>query len=523
MPRRQIRVTGAAEPPLRTPPLTGPRTPTPAPLRAALRTLRNELGVPEEFPPEVLAEAERAAREPRRAGGPPHDATDIPFFTVDPPTSTDLDQAMHLSRRPHGYRVRYAIADVAAFVVPGSALDAEAHRRVTTLYFPDEKIPLHPPVLSEGAASLLPDGTRPAVLWTIDLDADGNPTATDVRRALVRSRAKLDYEGVQRQIDAGTAEEPLALLKEIGLLREQREVDRGGISLNVPEQEIVEREGTYELVYRAPLPAEGWNAQISLLTGMAAAELMLAHATGTGSGTGVGTGTGTGTGVGAGILRTLPAAPDGAVGRLRRTAYALRIDWPHHVSYASLIRSLDPHRPHHAAFLQECTTLLRGAGYTAFRDGAVPALTTHAAVAAPYTHCTAPLRRLVDRYACELALAAAAGAAPPEWVLAALDELPARMAEGTRRAGQAERGCVDIVEAALLRDRVGELFDGTVVDVQEREPGVGTVQLENPAVVARIEGRDGDGNGTPLPLGERLRVRLTRADPGTAKVLFAPA
>ncbi|PSM41371.1 ribonuclease II [Streptomyces dioscori] len=503
MPRRRIRATDAAE----------------TPLRAALRALRTELGVPEDFPPDVLAEAERAAREPTPPDhGTRADATDIPFFTVDPPTSTDLDQAMHLSRRPHGYRVRYAIADVAAFVVPGGALDAEAHRRVTTLYFPDGKTPLHPPVLSEGAASLLPDGTRPAVLWTIDLDADGNPTATDVRRALVRSRAKLDYAGVQRQIDAGTAEEPLALLKDIGLLREQREVDRGGISLDVPEQEIIERPapdgththgGTYELVYRAPLPAEGWNAQISLLTGMAAAELMLTH----------GTGTGTGIGTGAGILRTLPAAPDGAVGRLRRTAHALRIDWPHHVSYARLIRSLDPHRPHHAAFLQECTTLLRGAGYTPFRDGAVPDLITHAAVAAPYTHCTAPLRRLVDRYASELSLAAAAGAAPPEWVLAALDELPARMAEGTRRAGQAERGCVDIVEAALLKDRVGELFDATVVDVQEREPTVGTVQLEVPAVVARVE----SGNGTTLPLGERLRVRLTQADPGTAKVLFAPA
>ncbi|MBQ0849416.1 RNB domain-containing ribonuclease [Streptomyces sp. BH-SS-21] len=495
MPRRRIRATGAAE----------------APLRAALRALRAELDVPEDFPPDVLAEAERAAREPRppergATVGATFDATDIPLFTIDPPTSTDLDQAMHLSRRAHGYRVRYAIADVAAFVVPGAALDAEAHRRVTTLYFPDERTPLHPPVLSEGAASLLPDGTRPAVLWTIDLDADGSPTATDVRRALVRSRAKLDYAGVQRQIDAGTAEEPLALLRDIGLLREQREVDRGGISLDVPEQEIIERtapggrgDDTYELVYRAPLSAEGWNAQISLLTGMAAAELMLTHGTG--------------------ILRTLPAAPDGAVGRLRRTAHALRIDWPHHVSYARLIRSLDPHRPHHAAFLQECTTLLRGAGYTPFRDGVVPDITTHAAVAAPYTHCTAPLRRLVDRYASELSLAAAAGAAPPEWVLAALDELPARMAEGTRRAGQAERGCVDIVEAALLKDRVGELFDGTVVDVQEREPGVGTVQLETPAVVARIE----SGNGTALPLGERLRVRLTRADPGTAKVLFAPA
>src|SRR5258707_1040650 len=101
MPRRHLRVTGAAE----------------APLRAALRALRTELGVPENFPPDVLAEAERPPRLPS------YDATDLPFFTVDPPGSMDLDQAMHLSRRPRGYRVRYAIADVAAFVAPGGALD----------------------------------------------------------------------------------------------------------------------------------------------------------------------------------------------------------------------------------------------------------------------------------------------------------------------------------------------------------------------------------------------------------------
>ncbi|WP_330291449.1 RNB domain-containing ribonuclease [Streptomyces sp. NBC_00576] len=481
MPRRHIRVTGAPE----------------APLRAALTALRTEPGVPESFPPAVLAEADRAAKAPAL---PETDATDIPFLTIDPPTSTDLDQAMHLSRRPGGgFRVRYAIADVAAFVVPGGVLDRETHRRVTTLYFPDEKTPLHPPVLSEDAASLLPDRTRPAALWTIDLDTDGRTVAVDVHRALVRSRAKLDYEGVQRQLDAGTAEEPLTLLKEIGEARERLEVERGGISLNVPEQEIVEDEDahTYSLTYRAPLPAEGWNAQLSLLTGMAAAELMLTHGTG--------------------VLRTLPAAPDGAVGRLRRTAQALHIAWPHHVSYAALIRSLDPHRPHHAAFLQECTTLLRGAGYTVFRDGDLPDITTHSAVAAPYAHCTAPLRRLADRYASELCLAAVAEQPPPDWVLAALDALPQEMAEGGKRAGTVERGCVDIVEAALLADRVGEVFEGCVVDVEERKPTVGTVQLESPAVVARIE-----GDGVPLPLGERLRVRLTRADLGVAGVRFAP-
>ncbi|GGV15075.1 RNB domain-containing ribonuclease [Streptomyces spectabilis] len=481
MPRRHLRVTGAAE----------------APLRAALRDLRARLDVPEKFPAEALRDAERAAAAPRL---PDEDATGIPFFTIDPPTSVDLDQAMHLSRRAGGgYRVRYAIADVAAYVTPKGPLDTEAHRRVTTLYFPDEKVPLHPTALSEGAASLLPDQTCPALVWSVDLDADGRTESADVRRALVRSRAKLDYDGVQRDIDAGTAEEPLALLADIGRLRERLEVERGGISLDVPEQEIVEGPGgdTYELVYRAPLPADGWNAQISLLTGMAAAQLMIDSGTG--------------------VLRTLPTAPDGAVGRLRRTARALDIDWPHHVPYAALVRSLDPRRPHHAAFLQECTTLLRGAGYTAFSGGEVPDLTTHAAVAAPYAHCTAPLRRLVDRYASELCLAACADAAPPEWVLAALPALPKEMAEGTRRGNAVERACVDIVEAALLKDRVGEVFDAVVVDVKEAEPAVGTVQLTAPAVVARIEA------GTPLPLGERLRVRLARAEPGEATVLFTPA
>ncbi|MFD8827183.1 RNB domain-containing ribonuclease [Streptomyces sp. NPDC059605] len=480
MPRRHLRMTGPAD----------------TSLGAALRGLRTELDLPDGFPPDVLAEAARAAGDP--AVRAHEDATDLPFFTIDPPGATDLDQAMHLERRRHGYRVHYAIADVAAFVRPGGALDTEAHRRVTTLYFPDGKVPLHPTTLSEDAASLLPGGVRPAVLWRIDLDAEGAVVTTSVRRALVRSRARLDYAGVQRQIDTGTAEESPALLRDVGRLRQEQETARGGISLDVPEQEVVERHGTYGLAYRAPLPTEAWNAQISLLTGMAAAHLM--KETGTG------------------ILRTLPVAPDGAVARLRRSAEALRIDWPHHVPYARLVRSLDPRRGDHAAFLQECTTLLRGAGYTVFEHGELPVPAVHAAVADLYTHCTAPLRRLVDRYAAELCLAADADRNPPEWVLAALPGLPKEMAGGTARANTVERECVDLVEAALLKDRVGEVFDGYVVDVKDQEPTVGTVHVVDPAVVARIDGGD-----TKLPLGERLRVRLDRADPGSAKVLFVPA
>ncbi|MCP9959184.1 MULTISPECIES: RNB domain-containing ribonuclease [Streptomyces] len=480
MPRRRLHVTGAAE----------------TPLRAALRALRDGPDIPRAFPPDALAEAEAAAKSPRLPG---RDATDLPLFTIDPPGSTDLDQAMHLARRADGgYRVHYAITDVAAFVTPSGAVDAEAHRRVLTLYLPDGRVPLHPPVLSEGAASLLPGRTVPALLWRIDLDAYGRRVATDVGRALVRSRVRLDYATVQQRIDAGTAEEPLTLLRDIGRLREDLEVQRGGVSLNVPEQEIVEEDGAYRLVYRAPRPADGWNAQISLLAGMAAADLMTA--------------------AGTGVLRTLPTAPDGAVARLRRSAKALGVDWPHHVPYAALVRTLDPNLPRHAAFLQDCTALLRGAGYTVFTDGNLPALALHAAVADEYTHCTAPLRRLVDRYAGELCVAAVEGREPPEWVRTALAALPAEMAEGSRRANRVERECVDIVESALLMDRVGEVFAGTVVDVRDDDPTVGTVHLEDPAVVARLEGA-----GTPLPLGERLDVRLTQAYPGREKALFAPA
>ncbi|MFF3558484.1 RNB domain-containing ribonuclease [Streptomyces sp. NPDC002574] len=480
MPRRPLRVKAADGEPLRT----------------ALSALRTELHVPAAFPPAVLAEAEQAAGAPGLDGH--EDATGLPLFTIDPPGSRDLDQAMHLARRDGGYRVHYAIADVAAFVAPGGAIDTEAQRRVTTLYFPDVRVPLHPTVLSEDAASLLPGRDRLALLWRIDLDADGGVTGVDVRRARVRSRARLDYAGVQRDLDDGTAEEPLTLLRTIGRLRQEQERRRGGISLDVPEQEVIERGDGYALEYRAPLPAESWNAQISLLAGMAAAGLMIA--------------------AGTGILRTLPLAPHGEVARLRRVAQALHIDWPHMTSYAELIRSLDPARTGHAAFLHEATSLFRGADYTPFWPGHPASPLLHAAVADAYTHCTAPLRRLVDRYAGEFCLAASAGRTPPEWVTDAYRDLPHRMRTGSQLASRIEGASVSIVEAALLEDRVGEVFDAYVIDVRENDPTAGTVHLRDPAVVARVRGGD-----TPLALGEPLRVRLTEADVARHTLLFAPA
>jgi exoribonuclease R len=460
-----------------------------AALRAGFAALRADLGLPEGFPRDVLAEADEAAQ---LVQPPDEDLTALPFLTVDPPGSMDLDQAMHLERRGDGYRVRYAIADVAAFVRPGGAIDAEAHRRGETLYSPDTRTPLHPPSLSEGAASLLPGQVRPALLWTLDLDADGAQQAVAVRRALVRSVDRLDYAQVQEAVDNGRADQRLVLLAEVGALRKALEVARGGVSLPLADQEVVGDGDSFRLEYRVALPSESWNEQISLMTGMAAAGLMLD--------------------AGIGVLRTLPPAPNGAIRTLRRAAAALGVAWPEHASYAEVIRGLDPANPRHAALVESATALLRGAGYTAF-DGAPPALTTHAAVAAPYAHATAPLRRLVDRYVGAVCLAVSAGDPVPDWARAALPAVPATMAECDRRAGELERQCVALMEAVALRDDVGASFDAVVVDVHEK--GGGTVVLDEPAVRAPCDGQ--------LPLGERVRVRLVEADPGRRSVRFALA
>ena len=461
-------------------------------LAEGVAALHRELGVTPVFPPEVEAEAAAAVRSPRL---PEVDRTDLPFVTIDPDGARDLDQAVHLERRGTGYRVWYAIADVAAFVRPGGAVDEEAHRRGETLYGVSGKVPLHPPRLSEGACSLLPDGPRPAVLWRIDLDASGERTGVHVERALVRSRAQLSYAEVQAALDAGTAAPGLALLREVGERRSALEEERGGVSLPLPDQEVELAGDRLHLAFRSPLPVENWNAQVSLLTGTAAASLMLEGEVG--------------------VLRTLPPPDPRDVARLRRVAAALRVSWPEPLGYPEFIRVLDPARADDAAVLTASASLLRGSGYVAFA-GSVPERHEHAALATTYSHVTAPLRRLVDRYGSEVCLALCAGRPVPEWVTDRLVELPATMRSTGARAGQYERGVLDLVEAVLLRDRLGEDFDAMVVDVDDRDPRRGQVMLRDPAVAARVDGQ------APMPLGTDVVVRLVEADPVRRAVRFQP-
>ena len=440
--------------------------------------IRAQAGVVSDFAADVVAEAQEAAARAGDGAADGRPRVELPFVTIDPPGSRDLDQALHIERRGEGHRVSYAIADVGSFVVAGGPLDGAAHARGVTVYSPDSKAPLLPPVLSEGAASLLPGQWSPAVLWTLDLDGSGELVATAVQRASVRSAAQHTYADVPPELEP--------LLREVGERRLALERRRGGVRLNVPEQEVAGEGGSWTVHYRAPLPSEDWNAQVSLLTGMAAAELMLKGGTG--------------------LLRTQPDPDPKALARLRHQAGALGVAWPGDQDYAGFIASLDPALPAHAALMQEATGVGRGAHYTAF-DGEPPAERMHFAVAAPYAHATAPLRRLQDRYVSECCLAASAGTAPPDWVRAGLRALPDVMAGADRRANAVERGCVDLVEAVLLEGREGELFDAVVIDEA-------LVQLREPAVRGRLSA------GGP-PAGTPVKARLERADPATRSVLFS--
>ena len=527
-------------------------TAPPAEVVRALDELRARYEVPTAFPPEALAEAEAAATSwaqdgpARLLADGARDARDLDLVTIDPPGSMDLDQAVllerlsaqtetgsaadrttdtaatgHVSGLSATYRIHYAIASLATFVTPGGALDAELSRRGETIYAPDAATPLHPEVLSHGAASLLEDVDRPACLWTIDLDARGEVVSARVERALVRSRARLTYGQVQAAIDGeGTLPSSAptdlpGLLAEIGRLRLEREIARGGISMTTPEQvvevtEAAESAGDsesaeapgpsgYRLAYRVPVPAEQYNAQISLLTGMCAARIMVE--------------------CGVGILRTLPPARPEDYARLRRVAAALGIDWPAAQPYPELVRGLDHAIPAHAAFMEQAMSLFRGSGYLAFGVGGVgvPAddeaadseEAVHSAIAARYAHVTAPLRRLVDRYGEEVCIAACAQAPVPEWVLQALPDLPGIMEQTGKRARAIGRGALTALEALVLRGHEDEVFDGVITS--ERE-GRGELVLTEPAVVTEV--RRGIGqSGDRLPVGERVRVRLLSADP----------
>ena len=426
------------------------------------------------------------------------DARSVPLVTIDPAGSMDLDQAVHIQARPGGgYVVRYAIADVAAFVVPDSLVAAESLERGQTIYLPDEPARLHPEELSEGSASLLPGVDRPAVLWTFELDAAGEVDAAHVERALVRSVARLDYEGVHADMQAGTVHPSVALLEEVGRLRQQSSLRRHAINLRLPSVRVVGDGDTFELVIEPRHPVMDYNSEISLLTGMVAGRMMVD--------------------AGVGFLRTLGPADAAGEAEFRREARNLGYDVTGDIG--EFLAGVDADTPRGMAVMREAQKLLRGSGYVDLSAGDAE---VHAGIGGYYSHVTAPLRRLIDRYATEVCLAICAGVDVPEWVERDAARVIKTMGRSTQVANTVEKACLHLTEATVLEPWVGHNFDGVVLkrgDDTVAGPGKGAegaparVFIVDPPVLA-------PSAGAPVE-GAETKFSLVRADVDAREVGFA--
>ena len=447
-------------------------------LAQGLAAISDQYHLPPAFPPEVLAEAEQASK---RSFSDHRDRTDQPFVTLDPLSSTDLDQAFTIEIAGADLLLHYAIADVASFVDPGGSIDREAWERGETIYLPDGKTGLYPPILSEGAASLLPDGERPAVMFTVRVDPAGAVALTGVERAMIRSRAKLGYATVtEDQLPDGFFE----LARRIAA----NEAARGASRVDPPQQEVNQLpNGRFVLEFRAVSAAEIANAALSLAANMAIGDTLFAHHTG--------------------LFRVMPDPDKRARRRIAESARALGIDWPKDESLHDLQRRLDPNDKAQAALMLAIRRSGAHASYAAYREGERP---WHWAMAATYVHATAPLRRLADRYVIECALAVANGLAVPDQITEAFEQLPAVMARADAKAAQVGAAAVDLAEAVELQSRVGQTFNGQVTDIDQRGA---RVQLCGEAIIVRV----------PLAepsIGDRVHLKLVGSDPAQRRTQF---
>jgi len=450
-------------------------------LTDGLAAIRTQFQLPAQFPAEAEAEATAAAARPRTDHV---DRTDVAFVTLDPASSTDLDQAFAIERSGNDLVLRYAIADIGWFIADGGPIDTEAWKRGETIYLPDGKISLYPRLLSEGAASLLPDAQKLAILFTVRIAPDGAATLDGVERAVIRSRAKLGYATVRpEQLPPDFAE----LSRRI----QAAEQARGASRVDPPQQQVVELpDGSFSLEFRPMSPMENANAALSLASNLAVADALYSHGTG--------------------LFRVMPEPDDWAIRRLRHSAKALGVDWPKDVTLEQRQKDLDPNDPKQAAFMLAIRRAGTHASYAPFKAGERP---WHSAMRATYVHATAPLRRLADRYVTEAALAIANGQAVPDRASAAFQILPEVMNRAEAKAGQVDSAVLELAEAVVLADRVGETFAGTVTDIDQRGA---RIQLADPAVLTRIPPNE-------AAVGDPVRLRLDEVDPARRLSRFSIA
>ena len=477
-------------------------------------------GIPDQFPGAVMAEADAQIASPL---GAREDLRDLPLVTIDPIDARDRDDAVYAEAdreagNAGGFVIWVAIADVAHYVTPGSALDREARKRGNSTYFPDRVVPMLPDILSGDLCSLHEHVDRACLAVRMRIDARGNKISHRFHRGLMRSRASLHYGQVQSAIDGRADDKTAPLLDPVlrplyaayAALKLSRAV-RQPLDIDLPERKIVlSEEGKVTSVAHAErFDAHRLIEEFMVLANVAAAEELVR------------------------LKRPL-------LFRVHEEPSPMKMEALREVAEASGF-ALAKGQVLQTAHLNR---LLAQAEGTEF-DELVNIQTLRSMTQAyynpqnfghfglalkNYAHFTSPIRRYSDLIV-HRALIAGHGWGPDglsAWDVENLDETAKQISDAERRSMAAERDTVDRYLAAYLSDRIGAEFSGRISGVQRfglfvklDETGAdGLVPIRSVGQEffhydEASQSLQGSNSGVILGVGQRVVVRLTEAVPVT--------
>ena len=480
-------------------------------------------GIPDDFPPEVLAEAD--AMKPAGLKGRT-DLRDTPLVTIDPSDARDHDDAVFAEpdedpKNPGGHVLWVAIADVAHYVTPGSELDREAKKRGNSSYFPDRVVPMLPDRLSGDLCSLHEGVPRACLAVRMVIDAEGNKKSHKFMRGLMRSPASLNYQEVQAAQDGAANDKTGPLLEPVirplyaayAALKAARE-RRQPLDLDLPERKVVLGEdGTVTSVnFVDRLDAHKLIEEFMILANVAAAETLVAKRTPL-------------------LFRVHEEPPADKMESLRDTAEAAGLT----LAKGQVLKTAHLNKLLHDAAGREESELINLATLRSMTQAYYsPKNFGHFGLALQnYAHFTSPIRRYSDLIV-HRGLISAHGWGDDglsETDIDRLEQTAQHISDTERRSMMAERDTNDRYLAAYLSDRIGAEFGGRIsgiakfgVFVKLDETGAdGLVPIRNLGNEYFHFDRDagtlmGADTGVIIGLGQRVRVRLTEAAPVTGGI-----
>jgi ribonuclease R len=419
--------------------------------RAASLIALHAHGIPTEFPDEAL----RQAREGKPAPAEREDLTQLPLITIDPADARDHDDAVFAEKLGDGWKVIVAIADVAAYVTEGSALDLEAYRRGNSTYFPDRVVPMLPFELSADACSLKEGQPRRCLAVEMEFDKSGTKRSHRFMRAMMKSAAGLSYEEAQGAIDGNSSERAEPLLDPVlrplwgayDAVRKARE-KRGPLELDLPERRIeFAEDGTIrQIAVKERFDAHKLIEEFMIQANVAAAESLekARHPL---------------------VYRVHDQPTDAKLAALAEFLRTLDIKW-------TLGERAQTHRFNRLLAEAEGSDTADVVTEIVLRSQAQ-------AVYAPenlghfglnlqrYAHFTSPIRRYADLIV-HRALISALDLGPDglgKSAAARLEEMASHITETERRSMAAERDATDRYLALFLEDQVGAEFEGRITGV----------------------------------------------------------